>query len=107
MLTGLSGCYMSGATRNCCLSTSLQCLFIRSLVRSVRVWLAVTCDQHFWQNGRDLSRAAALTRGRNKKKREREKTQKADPAEENSPAAPSRKSNPGPFDHESSAAFYR
>ena len=34
-------------------------------IRRVHVSLAVTCHLHFWQNGQDLSRAAAITRGWN------------------------------------------
>ena len=48
--------------------------------------LAVTCYQHFWQNDRDLLRAAAVTRGW--KGYRNESAQKVDPEEENSPAAP-------------------
>ena len=67
------GCYMAGATRNCCRLdarsvhtiqpyTSLQCHFIRSHIRSVRVLLTITCHMHFWQNYRDLLRATTVPR---------------------------------------------
>ena len=51
----------------------------------VYVSLAVTCHLHFWQNDRDLLRATAITRGWNGY---RNNSQKVDPGEENSPAAP-------------------
>ena len=49
--------------------------------------LAVTCHLHIWQNDRDLLRATVVTRGWNGY-RNKESAQKADPGEENSPAAP-------------------
>ena len=62
---------MADATRNCCRlgahsvyaiqqCTSLQCHFKAKYV-GVQVYLAVTCHLHFWQNDRDLLRAAAVT----------------------------------------------
>ena len=73
VLTALPGCYMAGATWNCCSicaysvytiqpCISLQCHFMQSHVRTVHVCLAVTCYLHFWQNDRDLLRSAAVTR---------------------------------------------
>ena len=41
------------------------CHFMQSHIRKVYACLAVTCHLHFWQNGRDLLRAAAVTRGWN------------------------------------------
>ena len=41
------------------------CHFMESHTRKVHVCLAVTCHLHFWQNGRDLLRATAVTRGWN------------------------------------------
>ena len=55
-------------------------------VCKVHVCLAVTCHLHFWQNDRELLRATAVTRGWNGYRNE--SAQKADPREENSPAAP-------------------
>ena len=48
--------------------------------------LAVICHLHFWQNYRGLLRATAVTQGWNGYRNE--SAQKADPGEENSPAAP-------------------
>ena len=48
--------------------------------------LAVTYHLRFWQNDRDLLRAAAVTRGWNEYRNK--SAQKVDPGEENSPAAP-------------------
>ena len=48
--------------------------------------MAVTCYPHFWQNDRDLLRAAAVTRGWNGYRNE--SAQKVDPGEETSPAVP-------------------
>ena len=45
--------------------TGLQYHFIQSHIGRVHVCLAVTCLLHFWQNGRDLLRATAVTRGWN------------------------------------------
>ena len=39
------------------------CHFMQSHIRKVYACLAVTCHLHFWQNDRDLLRAAAVTRG--------------------------------------------
>ena len=69
-------CYMAFATWNCCSldacsvytmqpCTSLQCHFIRSHIRKMHVCLTVTFHLHFWQNDRDLLRAAAVRRGWN------------------------------------------
>ena len=44
---------------------SLQCHFIRIHIHRVHVGLAVTYHLRFWQNGRDLLRATAVTRGWN------------------------------------------
>ena len=41
------------------------CLFTQNHIRRVHACLAVTCPLHFWQNGRDLLRANAVTRGWN------------------------------------------
>ena len=41
------------------------CHFMQSLIRKVFACLAVTCHLHFWQNGGDLLRATAVTRGWN------------------------------------------
>ena len=41
------------------------CLFMQSHTCKVDACLAVTCHLHFWQNGRDLLRATAVTRGWN------------------------------------------
>ena len=41
------------------------CHFMQSHIRKVYACLAVTCHLHFWQNGRDLLRATAVTRGWN------------------------------------------
>ena len=38
------------------------CHFMQSHMRKVYACLAVTCHLHFWQNDRDLLRAAAVTR---------------------------------------------
>ena len=43
----------------------VPCHFMRSRIRKVHACLAVTCLMHFWQNGPDLLRAAAVTRGWN------------------------------------------
>ena len=42
------------------------CRFMQSHIRKVCACLAVTCHLHFWQNDRDLLRAAAVTRGWNR-----------------------------------------
>ena len=47
------------------LCTTAQIHFIRSHIRRVHVCLAVSCHLPFWQNGRDLLRFIAVTRGRN------------------------------------------
>ena len=39
--------------------------FMQSHIRKVRACLAVTCHLHVWQNGRDILRATAVTRGWN------------------------------------------
>ena len=39
--------------------------FMQSQIRKVHACLTVTCHLHFWQNGWDLFRAAAVTRGWN------------------------------------------
>ena len=41
------------------------CHIIQIHIRKVRACLAATCHLHFWQNIRDLLRAAAATRGLN------------------------------------------
>ena len=43
-----------------------QCHFMQSHMHKVYVCLAVTCHLHFWQNGWDLLRATAVTRGWNR-----------------------------------------
>ena len=68
------------------LCTTAQIHFIRSHIRRVHVCLAVSCHLPFWQNGRDLLRFIAVTRGRNgheirvstKKGGERKKERKTD-----------------------------
>ena len=45
------------------------------------------CHLHFWQHAWDLLHATAVTQGWNGY-RNKESAQKADPGEENSPAAP-------------------
>ena len=70
--TVLFGCYMAGATWNCCClsvvytiqaHTSLQCHFMQSHIHRVHAYLAVTCHLHLWQNGWYLLHATAVTRG--------------------------------------------
>ena len=57
VLTALFGCYMVGATWNCCgLGTG-------SRIGRAYVCIAVTCHLQFWKNDRDLWRATALARG--------------------------------------------
>ena len=51
------------------------------------VCLAVTCHLHFWQNDRDILSATAVTWGGTDTEI-RVSTEKVDPGEENSPAAP-------------------
>ena len=41
------------------------CHFMQHHIRKLYVCLAVTCHLHFWQNGQDLLRATAVTRGWN------------------------------------------
>ena len=41
------------------------CRFMQNHIHKVYACLAVTCHQHFWQNGRDLLCATAVTRGWN------------------------------------------
>ena len=41
------------------------CHFMQSHIRKMYACLAVTCHLHFWQNDRDLLRAAAVIRGWN------------------------------------------
>ena len=48
----------------------------------MHVCLAVTCHLHFWQNGRDILRATAVTRGWNGYRNE--SAQNVDPGEESS-----------------------
>ena len=43
------------------------CHFMQSHIRKVYACLAVTCHLHFWQSDRGLLRAAAVTRGWNRK----------------------------------------
>ena len=72
VLTALFGCYMAGATWNCCRlcadsvytiqpCTSLQFHFIRNHICRVHVCLAVICHLHFWRNYLDPLRATAVT----------------------------------------------
>ena len=72
VLTALFGCYMAGGAWNCCrlgarpMCTIQPCHFIKATqVVRIRVFLAVTCHLHFWQNDRDHLRATAVTRGWN------------------------------------------
>ena len=57
-LTALIGCYMTGATWNCCRRAHVLCTLLW-----VHVCLAVTCHLHFWQNDRDILRVTTVTRG--------------------------------------------
>ena len=41
------------------------CHFMQSQIRKVLAYLAATCYPHFWQNGRCLLRATAVTWGWN------------------------------------------
>ena len=61
VVTVLFGCYMAGATWNCCClrshfvytmqpSTSLQCHSIWYHIPRMYACLSVTCHLHFWQN---------------------------------------------------------
>ena len=64
VVTALFGCYMAGATWNCCrLSTcnNLQCHYIPSCIRRMHVCSAVTCHLHFWQNVQDFLHATTVT----------------------------------------------
>ena len=72
-VTVLFGCYVAGATWNCChLGTSsvytiqpcssLQCHIIRSYIRRMHVCLAVTCLMRVLQNCQDLLPATAVAR---------------------------------------------
>ena len=105
------------------------CHFMQSHIRKVCACLAVTCHLRFWQNDRDLSRGAAVTRGwngyRNKSRHRKltlekdilpplfpdsnpppfyhESAQKVDPREENVSRRSCGDSNPGPFDHKPDA----
>ena len=81
--------------------TGLQCHFVQSHIGRVYVSLAITCHLHFWQNDRDLLRAAAVTQtahggGNNSQHR------KLTLEKKNIPGS-CRDSNQGPFDHESDA----
>ena len=61
---------------------------MQSHIRKAQCYLAVfSCHLHFWQNDRDLLRANAVTRGLERIPKF-DSAQKADPREENSPAAP-------------------
>ena len=74
-------------------------VFIQSNIRRVHVCLAVTWHLYFWQNVRDLLRAAAVTRGRNGY---RNKSQHRKLTMEEKILPPlMRDSNPGLFDQES------
>ena len=66
---------------------SLQYHFIRSHIRRLHVCSAVTGYLHFWQNGRYLLRATAVTRGLNEYRHKNQSARKADYGEEISPAA--------------------
>ena len=71
VLRTLFGCYMAGATWNCChvdatytiQPCSMSRHFTQSQSRRVQACLAVTCHLHFWQNDRECLRATAVTRG--------------------------------------------
>ena len=104
---------MAGATWNCCslgassVYTIEPCTSLQSLhskpPEKCRVYacLAIICHLHVWQNDRDLSRATAVTRGRNgywNKSQHRKST-----LEKKISYCSCRDSNPGPFDHESEA----
>ena len=71
--------------------TSLQFHFIRSHIGRVHVCLAVTCNLHFWQNGRNRLGlgAAAVSRGW-KGYRNKESAQKVDHQKTYSSTAPAR-----------------
>ena len=69
--TVLLGCYMAGATCNCCHlgahsayiiqpCTSLKRHVMQHHACTVPVCLAVTCHPHFWQNDRGLLRATGV-----------------------------------------------
>ena len=60
--------------------------FIRSYIRRLHVWLAVTRQLHLWQNDLVLACYSAVTRG--KWYRNKSQQQKVDPGEEYSPATP-------------------
>ena len=76
--------------------------FMQSHIRHVQTCLAVTCNQRFWQNDRDLLHATAVTRGwngyRNKSQHWKLTLQKYF-----YPAALAETRTPGPFSHESDA----
>ena len=76
------------------------CHFMQSHIRKVYACLAVTCHLHFWQNDRDLLRAAAVTRGWNGY---RSKSQHRKLTLEKRFCRSCRELNPQPFDHESGA----
>ena len=70
----LFGCYIAGATRNCChvgafcvhhTTIDMSRHFRQSYTRRAHEYLAATCHLHFWQKDRDLLRATAVTRGWN------------------------------------------
>ena len=63
----------------------VSCHFMRSHIRRVYVCLAVTSHLHFWQNGGDLLRATAVTRGQNAY---RNKSTESRPWRKKYPAAP-------------------
>ena len=112
--TGLSGWRIVGATWNCCRlgaiseytiqpCASLQCYLIQSRIGSVLyVCLAVTYHLHFWQNDRDLLRAAAVTRVWNRHRNQSPNTERR-PWRRQFAHRSSHDSNPLPFDHASVA----
>ena len=73
VLTVLFGCYIAGATRNCChpgacfVYSTQPCTISHHFMQShrcrVHVCLAVCCHLHFWQNDQDLLYATAMGGG--------------------------------------------
>ena len=75
--------------------------FMLSHIRRVHACLAVTCNLHFWQNGRDLLRATAVTRGWNDT--EIRISTESRPWRRKFSRRSRRDLNPGPFSYESGA----
>ena len=72
VLTPRFGCYIGGATWNCCclgarsVYTTQPCIMSRHFkqnhIRGVLACLSVTCHLHVWQNDRDLLPATVIQR---------------------------------------------